>query len=445
VELRNLPSVDTLAAQLSAGSSLPRPVVTAVARDAIEEARAAVLAGEPADPADAATRRLRALAEARPREVINATGVLLHTNLGRAPLPEEARSVATTGGYSNLEFALDEGRRGGRGRYVRTLAAALVGAPAALVVNNNAGALLLALAAVAGPSGRVAVSRGELIEIGGSFRLPELMTASGVRLIEVGTTNRTRLEDYARVMEHVDAVLKVHPSNYRIEGFTEGVGFGALAELASATRTPFVADIGSGLLDIRTPWLSGEPPAWLVGEPGAIQTLEEGADVVLFSGDKLLGGPQAGIAAGTESAIARMAAHPLARALRVAGPTLEALGAVLEMYGNGRGHEIPFWEMASIPGADLEQRSEAVLARSGADGDVVPGESLPGAGSVPGMVIPGPVIRVTGAPEATWQALIRHDPPIVSSRRDGAVQLDLRTVDPRHDPIIVAALASQRT
>jgi L-seryl-tRNA(Ser) seleniumtransferase len=416
--------------------------VIAVARDAIEQARTAALAGETADPAVAAATRLQALDNARPREVINATGVLLHTNLGRAPLPEPARSVTAPGGYTNVEFDLDEGHRGRRGRYVRALAAALVGAPAALVVNNNAGALLLALAAVARRGGRVAVSRGELIEIGGSFRLPELMTASGVRLVEVGTTNRTRIDDYERVIGHVDAVLKVHPSNYRVEGFTEEVGFGALADLTKAAGTPFIADIGSGLLDTGTPWLPGGPPTWLSGEPGAVQTLIQGADVVLFSGDKLLGGPQAGIAAGSQSVIARMSAHPLARALRVPGATLESLGEVLEMYATGRGSEIPLWEMASIPEADLEDRSRALLARSGASGTIVDGESLPGAGSVPGVAIPSRVIRLGGPPEATWQALLHHDPPIVASRRDGAVHLDLRTVDSRHDPLIATALAS---
>ncbi|MEA2058857.1 MAG: L-seryl-tRNA(Sec) selenium transferase, partial [Actinomycetota bacterium] len=438
----DLPSVDALGAHLGAESDLPRPLVIAVARDAIEQARTAMLAGEPAEPALAAATRLRALADARPREVINATGVLLHTNLGRAPLPEPARSVTAPGGYTNVEFDLDGGRRGRRGRYVRALAAALVGAPAALVVNNNAGALLLALAAVAGRSGRVAVSRGELIEIGGSFRLPELMTASGARLVEVGTTNRTRLDDYERMIGHVEAVLKVHPSNYRVEGFTEEVGFEALADLTKAAGTPFIADIGSGLLDTGTPWLPGGPPTWLSGEPGAVQTLSQGADVVLFSGDKLLGGPQAGIAAGSESVIARMGAHPLARALRVPGATLESLGEVLEMYATGRGREIPFWEMASIPETDLENRSRALLARSGASGTIVDGESLPGAGSVPGMAIPSRVIRLGGPSEATWQALLHHDPPIVASRRDGAVHLDLRTVDPRHDPLIATALAS---
>lgn len=442
MELRDLPSVDALGAHLGAESDLPRPLVIAVARDAIEQARTAALAGETVDPMVAAATRLQALDIARPREVINATGVLLHTNLGRAPLPEPARSVTAPGGYTNVEFDLDGGGRGRRGRYVRALAAALVGAPAALVVNNNAGALLLALAAIAGRSGRVAVSRGELIEIGGSFRLPELMTASGVRLIEVGTTNRTRLGDYERVIDHVDAVLKVHPSNYRVEGFTEEVGFGALADLAEVAGTPFIADIGSGLLDAGTPWLAGGPPTWLRGEPGAVQTLEQGADIVLFSGDKLLGGPQAGIAAGSDSVIARMGAHPLARALRVPGPMLESLGAVLEMYATGRGREIPFWEMASIPETDLDERAVAVLARSGASGTIVDGESLPGAGSVPGMTIPSRVIRLGSPPEATWQALIHHDPPIVTGRRDGAVHLDLRTVDPRQDPLIATALAS---
>lgn len=437
---RDLPSVDALGAELAAAFDLPRPLVIAIARDAVDEARTAVLAGADSDPSVVARDRLRTIAGARPREVINATGVLLHTNLGRAPLPEPARAEPKAHGYSNLEFDLDDGGRGGRGRYARALAAAVSGAPSALIVNNNAGALLLALAAMAGAGGRVAVSRGELIEIGGSFRLPELMTASGVRLVEVGTTNRTRLSDYARVAGHVDVLLKVHPSNYRVEGFTEEVGFGALAGLAVEAGTPFLADIGSGLLDEGTPWLPDGPPPWLAGEPGVVQTVERGADVVLFSSDKLLGGPQAGIAVGASDAIATMASHPLARALRVPGSTLESVAAVLEMYASGRGAEIPFWAMATAPAAGLLERAERVLAGSGAAATIVEGMSVPGAGSVPGRTIPGPVIRLAGPPEEVWQKLARHDPPIVTSRRDGAVCVDLRTVEERDDPELVDAL-----
>ncbi|NIR35159.1 MAG: L-seryl-tRNA(Sec) selenium transferase, partial [Actinobacteria bacterium] len=197
------------------------------------------------------------------------------------------------------------------GSYACRLVASLTGAEAALVVNNNAGALLLTLAALAGGRGTV-VSRGELIEIGGSFRLPELMAASGARLVEVGTTNRTRLADYARAIDADTALLlKVHPSNYRVEGFTEEVGYDDLSGLGAEHGVPFAADVGSGLLDSRTPWLGGPPPAWLSGEPAARQTIEGGADVVMFSGDKLLGGPQAGILAGTAEAIDRIRRHPI--------------------------------------------------------------------------------------------------------------------------------------
>ena len=406
--------------------TLPAALIVALARDAIDAARNQLLEGAAdVDPLALAMPAAQRLASLRPGRVVNATGVLLHTNLGRAPVAANAANLAGTvaAGYANVEFELATGARGSRGRYLDELLRSVTGAEAGLVVNNNAGALLLALAALAGPGCAVAVSRGELIEIGGSFRLPDLMASSGARLVEVGTTNRTRLTDYAAVIEQVDLVLKVHPSNYRIEGFSEEVGYRSLA-----------ADIGSGLLDARTPWLDGPPPGWLAGEPGVRQTLDEGADVVLFSGDKLLGGPQAGIAVGRADLIETMARHPMARALRIDGMAQAALAVTLEAYATGEGGDLPFWRMASLGDEALRTRLDSIIAASGVAGEIVMSESIPGAGSVPGETIASPALRLPGHGDGAWQSLI------AARRRDDALFLDVRTVDPSDDPLVVAAL-----
>jgi L-seryl-tRNA(Ser) seleniumtransferase len=436
MELRDLPGVDSLAADLAAKLpySLPAPLVVAIARRAIDEARSVIMNGGAADPAELALDWLLPLATARPRRVLNATGVLLHTNLGRAPLAAPAAAVAADQavGYVNLEVDLTTGARGGRGRYTAELLATLTGAEAALVVNNNAGGLLLSLAALAGGE-RVLVSRGELIEIGGSFRLPDLMASSGAILDEVGTTNRTRLADYERSVDGAAAVLKVHPSNYRVEGFTEEVGYAELAGLAAAAGIPFIADVGSGLLDVRTPWLEGPPPAWLAGEPGVRQTLEAGASVVLFSGDKLLGGPQAGVIVGATDAVDRIKRHPMARALRVDRTTQAALIATLEAYAAGDGRAIPFWAMATMDVAELTTRSNAFAASVGEAATVVDSHSVPGAGSVPGEMIPSPAIRITCDADAVWHGLMTTTPPVMARRKQGALEIDLRTVPPGSD------------
>jgi len=445
MELRDLPGVDSLAAELAARLPypLPGPLVVAVARLAIEEARRSILGGDDADPAKIAFDSLRPLANSRPRRVVNATGVLLHTNLGRAPLAATAAAVAADQavGYVNLELDLATGARGGRGAYVAQLLQTLTGAAGALVVNNNAGALLLSLAALAGGR-RVLVSRGELIEIGGSFRLPDLMASSGATLVEVGTTNRTRLADYTGSLEGAAAILKVHPSNYRVEGFTEDVGYGALAELASRAGIPFIADVGSGLLDSRTPWLDGPPPSWLAGEPGVRQTLDEGASVVLFSGDKLLGGPQAGIVVGDSAHVETIRRHPMARALRTDGPTQAALIATLESYAAEDGKSIPFWAMAALDHDELVARSTELAKRIGDAATVIDSHSIPGAGSVPGEMIPSPAVRVAGDPEALWHGLISADPPILARRKQGALEVDLRTVPAESDRHIGAVIAT---
>ena len=394
------------------------------------------------DAESEAMRLASALLATRQRPVINATGVILHTNLGRAPLDPAAATAAMAAatGYTNLELDLDTGARGGRTSYVTALLRSLTGAEDALVVNNNAGALFLTLIAMA--SGReVPVSRGELIEIGGSYRLPELMASTGCRLVEVGTTNRTRVSDYADALGPSTALLlKVHPSNYRIEGFSADAGLDELADLAHHHGLPLVFDAGSGLLDERTPWLPGPPPAWLAGEPGVVQSLTAGADLVLFSGDKLLGGPQGGIVVGNADLIDGLRRHPVTRAMRVDGPTLAALETTLEAYANRTASHLPLWTMAMLDDATLGPRCEFV-AGAVAAATVVDGASTIGAGSVPGAKIPGPVIEVAVAADAAFERLLGGDPPIVARREAGRLVIDLRTVPVDEDGKVATALA----
>lgn len=441
MEFKDLPRVDVLAAEL-VESGLPRQMATGIARVAVEDARSELRLGVAVDPRETAARASAALQASLPTRVVNATGVLLHTNLGRAPLArlasEQAANAATE--YGNVELDVTTGQRGGRAVYATELLKQLTGAEAALIVNNNAAALLLALAAIAG-TGKAVVSRGEEIEIGGSFRLPELMAASGAGLLEIGTTNRTRVGDYERVIGEAAALLKVHPSNYRLEGFAESASYSDIAALGARHNVPFIADVGSGLLDSNVPWLPGSPPAWLADEPGVRQTLADGAGVVLFSGDKLLGGPQSGIAVGQASLIRRMAKHPLARAVRIDGSTHAALAATLEMYADGRGAEVPFWAMVALGYDALEERHRRVLESVGGAGRIVAGESLPGAGSVPGETIPSPNLHLVGNADELWHRLLRATPPILARRREGALIIDLRTVDPTDDQHVADLLA----
>lgn len=431
------PSVEHLARSLDNGGSAPHSVRVAVARTAIEAWRA----DNAIDVTAEAERLLAALIRTRPTRVINATGVVLHTNLGRAPLHPDAAAAAheVAIGYGNVELDLATGKRGSRHGYMSQLITSATGAEAATVVNNNAGALMLALAALAAPDG-VAVSRGELIEIGGSFRLPELMAASGCHLVEVGTTNRTRVADYAAAVDAV-AILKVHPSNYRVEGFAEEAGYAELSALAAVRNVPFIVDVGSGLLDADTPWLQGAPPTWLAEEPGVRQTLQAGADVVVFSGDKLLGGPQCGIIAGKADVLARIAKHPMLRTMRLDGPTLAALTTTLELYATGRGAEIPFWQMVTVSNDDLTRRLEPVRLAVGDDATIIDDASLPGAGSVPGERIPTPVLEITQHVNAAFEALLAATPPILARRQAGTLVVDLRTVDETDDAHLATVLA----
>ena len=416
------PSVDALARSL-ADLGLPHPLL-------VQAAREAVAAGDPASARDRAEARRRRLLQ----PVVNATGVLLHTNLGRAPFAH-----AQPAGYANLELRLDTGRRGSRSDHAASLWATLCGAEAAVVVNNGAAAVLLVLAALA--AGRaVAVSRSELVEIGGGFRVPEVLEQSGARLVEVGTTNRTRRSDFEAAVEHhgedLAVLLKVHQSNYRIVGFTESVEVHELAELGP----PVVADIGSGLVDSGCPWLAGGPPEWLRGEPAARQTLAAGAALVTFSGDKLAGGPQAGIIAGRSDLVARCARHPLARALRPGSLVLGALQSLALTYLGRRGADIPFWRMASTPVAELTRRAEHVVAAAGT-GRVAPMHAVPGGGTLPGVTLPSAGITLDGDRTA---ALRSRSPAVIARVEDGATRLDLRTVVPDEDEVVIDALASLR-
>jgi len=422
------PSVDALARSL-AGTGLPHPLLVDIARQAIVD-------GEPATAASRAAELSRTLLQ----PVVNASGVLLHTNLGRAPLA--ARPAA---GATNLELDLATGDRGSRHAHCGRLVARLCRAEAGFIVNNNAAAILLVLAALT--RGReVLVSRGESVEIGGGFRVPEVLEQSGARLVDVGTTNRTRLADYRRAIDRpgsaVAAVLKVHPSNYRLEGFVEATSVTELALLP----VPVVVDIGSGLLDAACPWLPDGPPRWVDGEPAARQTLESGAALVTFSGDKLLGGPQAGIVAGRADLIRACLDHPLARALRPGALVLAALQDTLLAYlRRDVVDHVPFWRMATTPVAELRRRAEAIVTRvaeqSGTRQFTVAGrplQSLPGAGSLPGTTIESYGVALPGDHAA---ALRQASPPIVARVSEGMTLLDLRTVDEPDDRHLVSALA----
>ena len=405
------------------GIDLPHPILVDVARAAIADG------GRLPEAAALATEFQRSLLT----PVVNATGVLLHTNLGRAPLAHSQPARAQT-----VEFDLATGERGSRQRAVGQLLARVCGAEDAIVVNNNAAAVLLVLAALA--EGRdVAVSRGESVEIGGAFRVPEVMEQSGCRLVDVGTTNRTRLSDYERALvrpgNDVALVLKVHPSNYRVEGFVEDTPVSELASLA----VPVVADIGSGLVDANVPWMTGPPPAWLADEPAAVQTLADGADLITFSADKLLGGPQAGIIAGSNELVQRCARHPLARALRCGGLVLSALqGVALSYLRRTVCEDIAFWRMAAQTTDALRERAEAICADAGV-GRVVDTLALPGAGSAPGITMPSVGVAVDGDRLAALRA---HTPPVIARTRDGVTTLDLRSVDPVDDAVLVDVLRS---
>jgi L-seryl-tRNA(Ser) seleniumtransferase len=429
---RRVPSVDALLRGepgKRAARSLGRPIVKLALQHTLEDVRAAAARGvEPPDDDEILARALALASDAATglTPVINATGVVLHTGLGRAPLPEDAALAAARAavGYSDLEVERETGRRGRRTARAELLLRSLTGTGSALVVNNGAGGVLLCLAALA-KGKQVLVSRGELIEIGGGFRLPDIMAASGAKLVEVGTTNRTRAKDFrAALTERTAMILKVHPSNYRVVGFTAEPAVGDLAAIARGAGVPLLYDLGSGLLE-RRPGVPAE-------EPSVAEALGEGADLVVFSGDKLLGGPQAGIVLGRDDLVERLRRHPMARALRMDAMRVAALETVLGAYARGGGADLPVWRMLREPAEEVRRRA-ARLAEA-LDGElegahVAACASTVGGGSLPGFEIPswGVEVRVPDPP--AMAARLRTGRPSVFCRvAETSVLLDLRTV-----------------
>jgi L-seryl-tRNA(Ser) seleniumtransferase len=449
---RSIPSVDRLLASAPFARVLelyPRELVVATVQSETERVRSAPTVpdregvADPAWYADRVGRALSQLSSGSLHPAINATGVVLHTNLGRAPLAAAALEAIArvAGGYSTLEYDIGSGRRGSRYAHSRDLLVRLTGAEDALVVNNNAAALVLALNTTSRGMDAI-ISRGELVEIGGSFRVPEIMERSGARLREVGSTNRTHADDYrAAISAQTGALLKVHPSNFTIQGFTAEVGGAELAGIAEKARVPFIHDIGSGLLIDGV--VLGLGP-----EPHARDAIRAGAHVITMSGDKLLGGPQCGIIAGSAQLVQRMRENPLCRAFRVDKLTLAALGATLRLYlePDRALREIPVLRMLAMPLPVLEARSAAFAVQcseAGLSVTPMPGTSAVGGGAAPAAVLPTVLLRIGGMPAAALERKLRHaEPPVVCRVVDDAVVLDLRTVAPEDDGVLLGAVRS---
>ena len=441
---RKIPSLDALLRSepgRRAAATFGRPLMKHALASVLAEARGAAERGVPPPSDDDLLAVAAALASSTSSgltPVINATGVVLHTGLGRAPLPEGAAAAAARAGraYADLEVDRSTGARGRRTGRAERLLLALTGAQDALVVNNGAAALLLALAALA--RGRqVLVSRGELIEIGGEFRIPDILAASGAKLVEVGTTNRTRTADYRSALtERTALILKVHPSNYRVVGFTAAPSASDLAGIARKAGVPFVYDLGSGLLR-RSPGVPED-------EPNADEALAAGADLVVFSGDKLLGGPQAGIALGRADLVARLRRHPIARAVRVDKMQVAALEHVLASWARGDRSELPVWRMLREPPAEVRHRAE--LLAGALDGElegahVVRCSSAVGGGSLPGEEVASFGVEVRTPDPGAMAARLRTGTPCVFCRiTDAGVLLDLRTVGGEELPDLVRAI-----
>jgi L-seryl-tRNA(Ser) seleniumtransferase len=433
--LRHLPPVDALAAQVDA----PRAMAVAAARAVLAERREELLRGDDASADLAARARVWVAEAARPRlrRVLNATGVIVHTNLGRAPLAEAARKAVgrVALGYSNLELDLETGTRGSRHDHVESLLCELSGAEAAIAVNNCAGATLLAAAALAGPGREVIVSRGQLVEIGGGFRVPEVIAQAGARLVEVGTTNRTRRDDYARAIgERTGAILRAHPSNFRQLGFVQEVEIEELCALA----VPVIDDVGSGVLADELDLL-GE-------EPAVRRSVRAGAALVCFSGDKLLGGPQAGLIVGRADAVAAARAHPLARALRLDKLGLAALEATLQLYRDPElaRREIPVLAMLTADETTLRARAERLAAAIGPAAAIVEATARVGGGALPLLELPGPAVALAlpGVSADRLAARLRAaDPPVIGRIEEGRLLLDPRTLADDEIPLVARAIA----
>ncbi len=442
---RALPSVDRVVAHesLRALREQSPEMTVRLARRALETARNAVADGQGARDENEIAAQVADLAQAAVepslRPVINATGVILHTNLGRAPLSMAARESmdAVAWGYSNLEFDLDAGERGSRQTHLQETICRVTGAESAVVMNNNAAAVLLALTAIARER-EVVVSRGQAVEIGGGFRIPDVLRQSGATLVEVGTTNRTNKRDYeSAVGPETAAILRVHASNFKVVGFTHEASLADMVRVAREHAIPLIDDVGSGcLIDVTQFGLAPEPTVQ--------ESVAAGADLCLFSGDKLLGGPQAGIIVGLAELVERLECHPLARALRPDKATLAALHATLLHYLKGEAlTEVPVWRMISMPLEQIEQRASALTKAIGEPAIVIDGRSMVGGGSLPEESLPTKLLAIAG--DGAWldgaaRRLRLGSPSVVARVADGQLLLDPRTVDPEDDGAIVEAL-----
>ncbi|MEX2270487.1 MAG: L-seryl-tRNA(Sec) selenium transferase [Vicinamibacterales bacterium] len=453
IGLVRIPSIDALLAAMEPRAWIQRhgrPAVVAALREAAAVVRDEMRGGSAPSAQQDIERRLSELAlnrlEARAlsslRRVINATGVILHTNLGRAPVSNAAlERMATVGaGYASVEYDIAAGARGRRDVHAEPLLRELTGAEAAVAVNNNAAATLLVLTALA--AGRdVLVSRGELVEIGGGFRVPDVMAQSGAILREVGTTNKTRASDYAAaISDRTGLILRVHPSNFRIEGFTARPALAELTAIARQFELPLYEDLGSGLL---------APDARFPAEPSARESLDAGADVVSFSGDKLLGGPQAGIIAGRADLLDQVRRHPLMRALRLDKLACAALEATLQAHAAGRAaEELPIWRMIALTAAEIDARAAGVVAAlpPSFDAEIIEGQSAIGGGSAPDVELPTSLIALTHKTlsATALEAALRASPtPVIARIQDGRVLLDLRTVGPDEDAVLMEVLKNR--
>lgn len=440
--LRNLPSVDRLVRAVEArGLDLPHAEIVHLARALLDETRRAIGAMPPAldDLAAHVVTQARQLLTPRLRPLINASGVIIQTNLGRAPLSAAAIAAmqAVASGYSNLEYDLDAGERGSRYDHLNALLARLTGAEAALAVNNNAAAVFLVLTCFCAGK-EVIVSRGQAVEIGGGFRIPDVLWQSGARLVEVGTTNRTYAHDYAAALTpDTAAILTVHRSNFRIIGFTHDPHEMELHHLAHEAGVLWIDDWGSGSL---------LPPAryGLAAEDTIPDRVAAGCDIVCFSGDKLLGGPQTGLIVGAQATIGRLRKHPLLRALRVDKLTIAALEATLQSYLRGRAEqEIPIWQMISAAPDTIRARAEQIVADArvaGVAAEVIACESAVGGGSLPGETLPSWAVTIPGAAAALHARLRQGDPAVVGRIVADRLLLDLRTVLPAQDELLREAV-----
>ncbi len=448
MQFRDLPSVDRVMASdgmAALAETYPRDWVVDLVRRELDRARQQIRDGGKApsagDVADGVGGELRSINEVAPRQVINATGVIVHTNLGRAPLSQSAIDAMTQAarGYTDLEMDLSTGRRGSRQAHLQSLLQQVTGAEAALAVNNNASALLLGLSALS-VGKEVIVSRGEAVEIGGGFRIPDVLKQSGATLVDVGTTNRTYIRDYQdAITDNTSAMLKVHSSNFRVEGFTAEVEPSELVELSKERGIPVLHDVGSGAL------LPTEAYG-LAHEPTPQQSIAAGVVLVFFSVDKLLGGPQSGIVVGQTELVRRLERHPLARAVRIDKMSLAGLTATVLHYLKQEAEaEVPIWRMISAGEQGIKERATRWKTQLFLPGEVISARSAIGGGSLPGETLPTWVLALScegdaGSPERVMRRLREAVPPVIARIEDDRVILDPRTVTPDDEEALLTAL-----